>query len=166
MNTDHRLSDARASKHFTWAELIYSRTARERGISNTPPEETLPLVRDFCRLILEPIRLRFGPTFITSGYRSEILNSLVGGDPGSQHIWTAEHCAVDFQVRATPLQTVFDWLRLESGLPFDVLILERGTLPDSEQDDCIHVSFVRQPRRIALVGATNNRGAYQRVNVA
>lgn len=154
------------SPHFTLAEMIYSRRAAQQGISNAPPEEALPLVREFCEVILEAIRARFGPVFITSGYRGSILNALISGVPDSQHIWTADHCAVDFQVRGYTLRVVFDWIRLESGLPFDQVTLEYGKVPDSEADDCIHISFVKPPRRQALMGATNNRSGYQRMEVA
>lgn len=163
---NHKLSDARASEHFSWAELIYSKRAAEKGISNAPPEECLPLVRDFCTLILEKIRAKCGPVFITSGFRCGLLNALVSKDPNSDHIWTADRCAADIQVKpGTPLETVFDWLRLESGLPFDYIILERGKAVDSELDDCIHISFCRVPRRIAQAGKTNSASGFTRMEV-
>ena len=154
------------SPHFTSNELIASRTAQARGIDNVPPVEALALAEDMCNIILEPVRARFGPVVITSGYRCPELNKAVGGAQSSQHVWTATQVAVDFKTPQAKLQEVFDWLRLESKLPFDQLILERGKVPDSEEDDCIHLSYVREPRRMALAGETHNRSGYTPMAVA
>jgi hypothetical protein len=124
------------------------------------------LLQLFCNNVLEPIRSKFGAVRITCGNRTPEHNAAVGGVATSQHIWSPEHVAVDFQVvklvgqtEFTPptLQEVFDWIRLESGLPFDQVILERGGCPDSEADDCIHVSYTLHPRRQAKVGETHGK---------
>ncbi len=154
------------SANFTLEEFCRSTRAERGGINNVPPPETVPLAREFCENVMQPIRDRWGRTRITSGYRCPILNTLVSGDPFSQHIWTKCHVASDFQTLDAALQDVFDWIRLESGLPFDTVIFERGQIPDSEIDDCIHISYVQQPRRIAMIGLTHNRAGYTRVAVA
>jgi uncharacterized protein YcbK (DUF882 family) len=42
-----------------------------------------------CRVYLEPLRRRYGPVQIHSGYRTITYNRRVGGAPNSFHIYTA-----------------------------------------------------------------------------
>ena len=61
-----------------------------------------------CRLLamLEAIRCHFGPTAITSGYRSVNYNRAVGGAEDSQHLYGR---AADIQVVGHTPREVFDW---------------------------------------------------------
>ncbi len=107
--------------HFTIQEF--------EGKGGIIPVRIVPLVEDFMDKVLEPIRNHFDvPVLITSGYRNRVYNRKVGGNPESQHVYTRDHCASDMQVPGVPLQEVFDWIRLKSGLPYDQVILERGKL--------------------------------------
>lgn len=144
------------STHFAQKEF-------EKG--DSIPDECVPIFKEMCDQILEKVRDHVGaPIRITSGYRSPARNAAVGGSATSQHVATSDHCAVDFQ--CPDLVRVFNWLRLESGLRFDQLILEYGRLRETDSDDCIHVSYSRAPRRMAMVGATHNREPYLRMDVA
>ena len=148
------------SEHFTLAELTKTGT----GLANIPPQAATALAQKLCQLLLEPIRAYLGsPIRITSGYRSPEVNAAVGGAATSDHCWDAEGVACDFQ--CSNLKGTFDWIRLESGLPFDQAILEYGKIPDSATDDCIHISYRTNPRRLAMTGQTNNRSKYQYVEV-
>ncbi|HEV8383562.1 MAG TPA: D-Ala-D-Ala carboxypeptidase family metallohydrolase [Candidatus Acidoferrales bacterium] len=151
------------STHFALTEFTRSGAARNASIVNQPSPEVIALAREFCAELLEPIRERFGRIIITSGYRCPALNALMHGVPESDHQWTEERIAADFFTPGADLQSVFDWIRLESSLPFDQVIREHAS---GRGGDCIHISFRRQPRRIALVGATHNQGGYQRVEVS
>lgn len=133
--------------------------------SGPMPEPCVEAYRNLSALILEPVRAKFGRVRITSGYRSREVNARVGGSPSSQHVATEDKCAADFQIPGVSVVEVFDWMRLKSGLPFDQLILEFGPKEELETDDCIHVSWTPNPRRMALVGATRNRTPYVRVEV-
>lgn len=150
------------SRHFTLSEFTDSETAKASGIANDPSAMAKTLASNMCVLILEPIRERFGPVVITSGYRSPELNAAVHGVSTSQHIWTSEHVACDFQTPDAALDAVFDWIRLESHLPFDQVIREHGSKGGG---DCIHISYATIPRRMALLGATHNTAPYSRVEV-
>lgn len=50
-------------------------------------------VRDYngltylCKTYLEPLRAKYGPVHINSGYRTAAYNRKVGGAPGSYHIY-------------------------------------------------------------------------------
>jgi len=145
------------TEHFTRKEF-------EKG--GAIPLKALDLLADFSQTILEPIRSKFGkPVHITSGHRSVKYNRKVGGASNSQHVYTREMCAADITIPGVLLQEVFDWIRLKSKLPFDQVILERGKQARHEADDCIHISYVRGPRRVALEGSTHGTGGYKKVEV-
>lgn len=77
-------------RYFTFEELCRSNVAMNRGVINRPfaygehdvYENLLELVEE----LLDPIRERFAvPMIITSGYRCQYINELVGGKINSQH---------------------------------------------------------------------------------
>ena len=151
------------SEHFELREF----TRNSYGLKNELPADVIPILREFCEQILEPLRAHVGrPVMITSGYRCPTLNRVVGGVPGSYHCATATRCAADIRVRGIPLAEIFQWLCEESGLPFDKVILERGKRPDTETDDCIHIQYrSHRPRRLAFLGPTHGQGSYIPVEV-
>lgn len=75
------------TEHFTLEELIYSSTAKQKGLKNEPTQDHIENLKLLCEYVLEPIREKIGcPLVISSGYRSEKVNALVGGSKTSQHI--------------------------------------------------------------------------------
>lgn len=77
------------SDHFYMGEFIYSAMAVEQGLDNTPPSEAQKAIRNLVLKLLEPLREYANcPTgmHISSGYRSDELNRLVGGVVNSQHL--------------------------------------------------------------------------------
>lgn len=77
----------RISKHFRLDEFVYSRTAIEWGIDNTPPPEAIARIRKLTNELLEPLREWYGkPMHITSGYRCDELNRRVSSSVYSQHL--------------------------------------------------------------------------------
>lgn len=116
-----------------------------------------------CNIILEPIRQHFNSAInIHDGYRDEGHNARVGGKIASFHLFTGGHAAADFDVNGDKSPTyreVFDWIRLQSKLPFDKVILEHNA---SGADAAIHIQVDRNnpPRRQAFVGGTGNSQQY------
>lgn len=152
------------SAHFKLEEFTRSSTAKEKGLKNDPSEAGIALAKEMCEKVLEPIRAKFGAIKINSGYRSPEVNSAVSGSATSDHVWDEFGCACDTSYKV-PLEQVFEWLRLESSLPFDQVILERGKEERHEFDDCIHIGYRPQPRRQAKRGETHNRSKYTTVEV-
>ena len=74
------------SEHFTWYELTRSGAALEHALDNTPNDRQRQALRALAENVLEPLRRRFGPIVVSSGFRSPAVNRLVGGVPGSQHL--------------------------------------------------------------------------------
>ncbi len=112
-----------------------------------------------CTKILEPIREHVeSGIYITSGYRSLNENEAVHGQPNSEHMATADFCAVDFF--CPKVQEVFFWLTQNKIIPYHQLILEKGRL-----GYVIHVSYNRlKPGvRSVLSGATENSQPYEQV---
>jgi zinc D-Ala-D-Ala carboxypeptidase len=116
-----------------------------------------------CITLLEPIRQHFGrPVNIHDGYRDPGHNDRVGGKPGSFHLFDGGHAAADIDVGGDTEPTyrqVFDWIRLESKLPFDKVILEHN---DKGEDAVVHLQIDRnnQPCRQAYVGGTGASQQY------
>lgn len=125
--------------HFTLDEMIVSQLAARDGFDNTPPPEARANLHLLC-CALEQVRALFdAPIIVSSGYRSEQVNRVIGGAANSQHI---QGLAADFTViEVSPRETV---RRIsESAVPFDQLILEF--------DRWVHLSVARAtPRRQVL----------------
>jgi zinc D-Ala-D-Ala carboxypeptidase len=112
--------DIQLSEHFTLREMTASGTAIDNGIENRPDEEQTAHLRALCRQVLEPLRRRFGKIRVTSGYRSEALNALVGGVPRSQHL-SGEAADIHVSNREVGLK-MYEYIRRH--LPFDQLLFE------------------------------------------
>jgi len=74
-------------KYFSLPELLDSPTALKKKIKNLP---TFGQVWSLYRLateVLDPIREKLGkPITVSSGFRSQALNSAINGAKGSQHL--------------------------------------------------------------------------------
>lgn len=118
------------SPHFTLAELVRSQTAQRKGIANTPGSAVIAALTALCVNLLEPVRVRFGPVAVSSGYRGPALNRAIGGARGSQHELGE---AADFTVPGVSNLTVCQWIQRELG--FDQLIYEFG------EEGWVHASW-------------------------
>lgn len=96
----------------------------------------LPALTALCTTLMEPIRARFGPISVHSGFRGPAVNTAIGGSKTSQHM-TGQAC--DFHAVNATLDQVMRWICLESGLKFGQVILE-GRSPD-KPPTWIHISL-------------------------
>lgn len=128
------LPTTRLSKHFVLREFLISATAVRHGIDNTPPDSVVERLTTLCQNVLEPLRRRFGVIRITSGYRSERLNRLVGGVATSQHVRGE---AADINVGSLEVgRKMYEFIR--TRLDFDQLIFERNRKTGARW---LHVSY-------------------------
>tara|TARA_A100000172_G_scaffold72625_1_gene53824 strand:+ start:1115 stop:1588 length:474 start_codon:yes stop_codon:yes gene_type:complete len=130
----------RISDHFRKQEFEKSATAMRLGISNTVTEPEL--VANMVALaanVLEPLRAKWGPVSLSSGYRHPDLSQALGSKPTSSHCFAE---AVDCEAFQSPgNRAVFEWFVNESGLSWDQIILEfEGEDPF---DGWLHISSKR-----------------------
>ena len=118
--------------------------AKRHGIDNTPNDMQLENLKTLAKgMELVRTKLDSLPIIISSGFRCEALNDMLGSKRTSQHIrglaadWTCDRYAY--------VARVFEVIA-KSSIPFDQLILE--------YDSWIHISFPpegEEPRRQVLV---------------
>lgn len=93
--TRHRLST-----HFTVEEFDCNDGRRV-------PVASIPALEELCVHMLEPLRAKYGPAHVNSGYRHEDYNRSIGGAMFSQHIYDQDPRSVAADVRfarGTPAQ--------------------------------------------------------------
>lgn len=74
-------------KYFSFQEFERSDTATRYAIDNTMPEAARRNVAALVDNVLDPLREAWGkPITVTSGYRCQQLNKLVGGVATSMHL--------------------------------------------------------------------------------
>ncbi|MBU1275963.1 MAG: hypothetical protein KJ720_11345 [Proteobacteria bacterium] len=109
-----------SAPHFTLSELVFSSTAQNYGLDNTPSPAALERLLQLARLVLEPLRMRFGAIKVTSGYRSPELNWYVSLNR------TSRHCrgeAADIRPLAPGVETPLLALWARANLPCGQIIL-------------------------------------------
>lgn len=127
-----------SQRFFTVIEFTYSRTAADKKIKNGIPEALMPIAA-WTLAGLERTRWYLDkPMLLSSGYRCEKLNTLVGGAKDSQHLKAeaADFISPDF---GTPLQ-ICEALgdpKIMRLLGIDQLIWE---------GEWVHISFTATPR--------------------
>lgn len=141
------------SAHFSLAEFIRSESAKRHGVSNQPTPEHLENIKILCERVLEPIRMKFGPINLSSGYRSKVLNHYISGSLKSQH---CEGKAADIDMDGMGSVTnkeIFEYIK--NNLEFDQLINEFNY-------SWVHVSYNLGKNRKQILDAlkVNNKTVY------
>ena len=143
----------KVSAHFALAEFTRSESAKRHGVSNEPTPEHLQNLITLCEKVLEPIRMKFGPINISSGYRSKTLNHYIGGSLNSQHC-EAKAADIDMDgMGSASNKEIFDFIK--DTLDFDQLINEFNY-------SWIHVSYNQGKNRKQILDAfkVNNKTVY------
>lgn len=128
-------------KYFSFKEFEKSSVATSKGIDNTIKDMHVKHnIELLVSKILDPLRETYGkPITISSGYRCDALNRAVGGSKTSQH---CSGKAVDI-VSKNNNRKLYE-LIIKLDLPFDQLILEKGTIKNPMW---IHVSYDKDRMR-------------------
>lgn len=130
------------SDSFYLSELLASQTAERNSIDNTPTPVAFTHLVGSVDNLWQPVRELLGvPMLITSGYRGEKLNALVGGKPSSAH----QHgYAIDFHApKFGSTRDIVKHLAGElpkRGIKFDQLIIEYPNSPNS----WVHLAWKNQ----------------------
>ena len=145
------------SEHFALAEFTRSESAKRHGVSNEPTPEHWENLKVLCEKVLEPIRTKFGPLNISSGYRSKVLNHYIGGSLSSQH---CEGKAADIDqdgMGGASNTEIFNYIK--DNLEFDQMIWEFG---DNNKPDWVHVSYneVKNRKQVLRALKVNGKTAY------
>ena len=141
------------SEHFALAEFTRSESAKRHGVSNEPTPEHLENLKVLCEKVLEPIRVKFGPINISSGYRSKALNHYIGGSLNSQHC-EAKAADIDMDGMGSVSNTeIFNYIK--DSLDFDQMIWEFG---DNNKPDWVHVSYNGAKNRKQILRALKVNG--------
>jgi hypothetical protein len=139
--------------HFALAEFTRSESAKRHGVPNEPTPEHLQNLIVLCEKVLEPIRIKFGPINISSGYRSKTLNHYIGGSLNSQHC-EAKAADIDMDgMGSVSNKEIFEYIKNE--LEFDQLINEFNY-------GWVHVSYNLGKNRRQILDAlkVNNKTVY------
>jgi zinc D-Ala-D-Ala carboxypeptidase len=141
------------SARLSVAEYIKSDTAKRKGISNEMSPAHLENAKILAAKVFEPIRVHFNkPIFLSSGYRSEALNSVIGGSLTSHHcMGMAMDLDQDDRGTGVTNRMVFDYIK--NNLNFDQLIWEFG---DDQNPDWVHVSYVGPGNRKQVLKAVRS----------
>ena len=125
------------SKHISYKEGVYSRTATRLGIKNNPNAEQMENMITIAEEVFEPLRTYVGgPIKINSFFRSPELNKAIGGSTKSQHCHGQAIDLDDTFGRCTNAE-MFEFIK--KHLDFDQIIWEFG---DETNPDWVHVSYV------------------------
>jgi hypothetical protein len=130
------------SENISYKEAVRSETAKRLGISNKPKKEHIENMELIAEKIFQPLREWVDhPIRINSFYRSEELNSRIGGAISSAH---KEGLAIDLDSLGG--KTNLEMLHyIKDHLDFDVLINE---YPNEEgEPKWIHVSWNKKKNR-------------------
>jgi len=145
----------RISKHISYKEATRSNTAIRFGILNHPSQKVLDVMRLTSNKIFEPLRRHFGvPIYISSFYRSWLLNKKLGGSINSGHP-LGEAIDLDDILGGVTNSDMFYWIK--NNLEFDQLIWEYG---DDDEPKWIHVSYRLNNNRNQVLKAVRYRTWY------
>ncbi len=125
------------SKHISYKEGVYSRTAERLGLKNDPSDDHLANMKIIAEKVFEPLRIHVGgPIKINSFYRGPELNKAIGGSSKSQHCH-GQAIDIDDTYGNASNAEVYNWIK--ANLDYDQMIWEFGT---DENPNWVHVSYV------------------------
>jgi len=113
------------SKYFTFDELTTTVHADLSQRNKIEANSFIPNMIALAESILDPLREKYGPITVSSGFRGPSLNLRVGGSGTSQHCkgQAADLCRPDWNWET--LDGVVNWIAKESGLKFGQAIREK-----------------------------------------
>lgn len=151
--TEQEARKYKVGQFFTLWEFLRSTDAVRHNLTQQQlniPNECIENIKNLCKFVLDPLRLKYGVITINSGYRCPELNEVVGGKDTSQHL---KAMAADIVVQ--PITKAFKHMAKE--LPYDQLI-------DEYDFSWIHVSFNINKNRHQILRINKNGVKYLTIN--
>ena len=146
------------SKHISYHEGTYSRTAERRDLDNTPNKEQLKCMKEVAENLFEPLRKWVGgPIKINSFFRGEPVNTAIGGSTRSQHM-KGQAIDIDDTFKHKTNAEMYHYIK--DNLDFDQMIWEFGT---DKNPNWLHISWVsHRPNRkkLTIAKKVNGRTKY------
>lgn len=123
--------------YFSISELIHSDKAILHRINNMPDINSLDNMLNLIHYCLNPIRTAIKkPMLVTSGYRCEELNKLVGGADNSNHL---TGCACDFIIKGMKPKEIIKFITA-MNIEYDELV--------NEYDSWVHIAYRHNNNRM------------------
>ena len=105
----------RPGEYFSWSEM----TTTSQPLPNDPNHEERVNIKILCSTALDPLRRHLGrPVRVTSGFRSEAVNTAVGGSKTSAH---RRGLAADIKCSGLDAHALMRAV-IDSDIPFDQAI--------------------------------------------
>lgn len=127
------------TQHISYKEAVRTKSK----FDNTPNEEQLSKMRSVAYKVFEPLRVYYGvPIYVSSFFRSEMVNTDIGGSKTSQHM-KGEAMDLDAHVYGEITnKQIFEFIR--NFLNYDQLIWEEG---NDNEPAWVHVSYKEKGNR-------------------
>lgn len=150
------------TQNFSLKELTRSEMARRAGIENAPSQAELENIK-YTAEQLEKVREYVGRAIIvTSCFRNERVNKLVGGVPTSAHRFGLAADCDAVGLTSLAFGKLILNMRDEGKIKFDQLILE---YPERGDGAWIHLGFRRNaPMRNQVFTLTHVKGKLVRID--
>lgn len=151
------------SEHITYKEATRSDVAKRMGMDNDPDEMQLNKMRLVANKVFEPLRKHFNvPIFISSFFRSRLLNMAIGGSNTSEHL-ALKGSAIDLDAHlfgGVTNKQLFEYIK--NNLDFNQLIWEFGT---DQEPDWVHVSYSEGANKKEILKATSINGVKRYIKI-
>jgi len=143
------------SKNLSLNETLVSKTALRLNIDNSPTEEHIENLKYIAEKVFQPIREHFGvPIYVSSGYRSEELNTAIGGSKTSFHRFGMA-LDLDQDGRNKGISNCDVFYYIKDNLSYTELIWEFG---DDSNPGWVHVALApgREEEKETLIAYKSN----------
>jgi zinc D-Ala-D-Ala carboxypeptidase len=148
------------STNFSFSELTRSTSHPELvPVNQKEAEAYLDNLRNQCTYLLQPLRnLLNKPITVTSGFRGETLNSVIGGTPTSDH---STGRATDFVVDGMTAKELFEFIQDNKGIFTGWM--HKCILEEIGSKQWIHLAHRRPDEALGAFFVTSDGKSYERV---
>jgi len=154
------------SAHISYKEAVASGYATRKGLDNSPNEQELANIKLWAEKVFEPLREQVSkargvdtPIHINSIFRSEEVNTAIGGSETSQHcagrVSKLEEAAGDIETNYNDFNNKDLFMLIKEKGAFDQLIWEGD---DGGNPQWIHVSYRKNGNRRQVLKAIFEKG--------